>query len=274
MHILGAQKDPEDTRDYKIKSFLKATVGELPISLDLRYRLLAVRDQGGEGSCVSFATTGMKEGQEAEKVWLSPRFLTQRIQANADSGAYPRDAMEILLKEGVCTEVCQPYVAREVGRLGCIKATEEAITNKIGGYARIYTIEEMKQTLNEKGPFLASFGVTKDWYTPVNGVITAHSENPIIGGHAVCIVGYDDSRGVIIFRNSWSSGWGDRGYGYLNYYDTKKYLWDAWSSVDIPESEEEKPVPPDPEPQPDPVPPTTLWEMLIELFLRLLGWRK
>ena len=30
------------------------------------------------------------------------------------------------------------------------------------------------------------------------------------GGHAVCMVGYDDNRRVFIRRNSWGEGWGDR----------------------------------------------------------------
>jgi len=261
---LGSIKDQIDERDYKIKSFLGVIVNILPPKLDLRYRLLTVRDQGNEGSCVSFATTGMKEGQEDEKIWLSPRFLTQRIQDNADSGAYPRDAMDTLLKEGVCTEACQPYIAREVNRLPCLEASTEAKTNKIKGYARIYTIEEMKQTLNEGGPFLASFGVTKDWYNPINGIITVHSINPIIGGHAICIVGYDDGKGLLAFRNSWGVGWGDRGYGYLNYYDVKKYLWDAWSSVDVPEAEEEKPKP---------IPRKDLLEIILDWIMSLFGWK-
>ena len=43
----------------------------------------------------------------------------------------------------------------------------------------------------------------------------------LLGGHAVCIVGYDDSRSIFIGRNSWGKSWGDRGYFYIpyDYYD-------------------------------------------------------
>ncbi|NJE62228.1 peptidase C1 [Thermococcus sp. 21S7] len=45
----------------------------------------------------------------------------------------------------------------------------------------------------------------------------------VFGGHAVTIVGYDDSKqttdgnGVLIIANSWGSDWGDHGYFYISY---------------------------------------------------------
>ena len=38
-----------------------------------------------------------------------------------------------------------------------------------------------------------------------------------VGGHAVCAVGYDDSKGVMIVRNSWGLSWGMKGYFTLPY---------------------------------------------------------
>ena len=37
------------------------------------------------------------------------------------------------------------------------------------------------------------------------------------GGHAIMAVGYDDTKEVILFRNSWSDKWGQAGYGTLPY---------------------------------------------------------
>jgi C1A family cysteine protease len=51
----------------------------------------------------------------------------------------------------------------------------------------------------------------------------------ILGGHAVVAVGYDDNlkikndtcgvetTGALLIRNSWGTGWGDKGYGWLPY---------------------------------------------------------
>src|SRR5215472_17082591 len=35
------------------------------------------------------------------------------------------------------------------------------------------------------------------------------------GGHAICLVGYYDSKRVFSFRNSWRESWGDKAYGFL-----------------------------------------------------------
>ncbi len=39
----------------------------------------------------------------------------------------------------------------------------------------------------------------------------------ILGGHAVICCGYDDAKRVWICRNSWGTGWGDKGYFYMPY---------------------------------------------------------
>ena len=38
-----------------------------------------------------------------------------------------------------------------------------------------------------------------------------------LGGHALLLVGYNEEEQGFIFRNSWGEGWGDKGYGYIQY---------------------------------------------------------
>ena len=44
----------------------------------------------------------------------------------------------------------------------------------------------------------------------------SHHEKPI-GGHCVVIVGYDDTHKMFIMRNSWGTGWGQKGYFMMPY---------------------------------------------------------
>ena len=69
------------------------------------------------------------------------------------------------------------------------------------------------------------------------------SGESIAGGHAVVAVGYDDgvkiknanpgateSTGALLIRNSWGTGWGMSGYGWLPYeYVLKGVAEDWWS---------------------------------------------
>jgi C1A family cysteine protease len=65
----------------------------------------------------------------------------------------------------------------------------------------------------------------------------------VVGGHAVDAVGYDDNMkikntnagaaettGALLIRNSWGTGWGAAGYGWLPYdYVLKGLAVDWWS---------------------------------------------
>ena len=67
----------------------------------------------------------------------------------------------------------------------------------------------------------------------------------VVGGHAVDAVGYDDNlkikntnagaastTGAILIRNSWGTGWGQQGYGWLPYdYVLKGLAVDWWSLI-------------------------------------------
>jgi C1A family cysteine protease len=65
-------------------------------------------------------------------------------------------------------------------------------------------------------------------------------------GHAICAVGYDDglkitntkcnvtTTGALLIRNSWGTGWGDKGYGWLPYdYVLKGHALDFWSILKL-----------------------------------------
>ena len=67
----------------------------------------------------------------------------------------------------------------------------------------------------------------------------------IVGGHAVVAVGYDagmkirnaspnavETKGALLIRNSWGTGWGNGGYGWLPYdYVLKGLAVDWWSLI-------------------------------------------
>ncbi len=251
-YSLGALKDPVDKRDYLIKDYLAKI--ELPAKLDLSGQMLPVRDQGGEGSCVAFSACSVKESQEVNEGYLSTRNLYEKIK-QPGGGAFPRDSFKVFTEYGAPPESCQLYIPNSITPV-CPNADELAKPNKIQGYARLNTLDEMKQSLYQNGCFMIACSVTKNWFNVgADGIIM--EGGGIVGYHAIAFVGYDDERRLIKFKNSWGDRWGDKGYGYLSYSHFMNIMTDAWSAVDISEQDEEgnppkpEPTPVPPEPQPD-----------------------
>ena len=60
------------------------------------------------------------------------------------------------------------------------------------------------------------------------------SEYERYGGHAICLCGYDDTKGAFRFKNSWGPGWGDKGYAWLSYdYVAQHAFMDDAFSIEI-----------------------------------------
>ena len=72
------------------------------------------------------------------------------------------------------------------------------------------------------------------FYAGLNGVVP-YPANPdeIYGGHALCVIGYDDSKQRVMFKNSWGEEWGNYGYGSVPYQYINDFLWDAWACKDL-----------------------------------------
>ena len=197
------------------------------------------------GNCVAFASVaGVKEFQDKKEyhklIRLSPRFLYNLCKKfdgiPFEDGTYPRVAMKVLLNYGVCHESFWPYIPlkKSFPRKG---ADKDAIKFKIKAYARIKSQLEMKRSLLINGPFVAGVEVFDSWFTKKvesSGFIPMPKpKEDLAGGHAICIVGYDDKTSIFKFKNSWGASWGSAGYGYLPYEYMKKYSSDAWSATDL-----------------------------------------
>ncbi len=138
-----------------------------------------------------------------------------------------------LKNAGVCREKLWPYKPHQKDRAK--KGTQEdAKKFRVLTYARILDLNELRLTLYGKGPCVLGVEVFAGMMNTKTGFVPMpkKDENPL-GGHAICAAGYDDKKGLIKFKNSWSDSWGEAGFGYLPYAYIEKYMMDAWSSVDI-----------------------------------------
>jgi hypothetical protein len=242
-NALGCLKDPKDLRDIPMGLVLPPI--PLPAKIDYTSKMTPVRNQGDEGTCVAFAgVVGVKEYQDTKEyknlIGLSPRYiyhLCKKYDGSPDEeGTYPRTAMKMLLKYGTPPENYWPYRPHQTDKPkhGAGKA---AVKYRVRAYARLRTQVEMKRSLVINGPYLAGVDVYESWFTKKaerTGLITMPKRSDQYqGGHAICIIGYDDTKKLFKFKNSWGAAWGDRGYGYLAYDYMKQYCLDAWSATDL-----------------------------------------
>ena len=243
IYKLGCLKDTEDLRDIPMGLVLPPV--RVPGKIDYTAAMTPVRDQGDEGTCVAFASVvGVKEYEDTREykkyIELSPRYLYNLCKRNdgapGEEGTYPRMAMKMLLNYGVSPESYWPYRPHQQDRPRT-GAAAAAKTYRITAYARLNGTDEMKRSLMVNGPFLAGVAVFASWFTDKaekTGIIPIPKKNDELkGGHGICIMGYDDSKKIFKFKNSWSAGWGDKGYGYIKYEYIEKHCSDAWSATDL-----------------------------------------
>jgi C1A family cysteine protease len=237
---LGALKDAADNRDWKVSQVLSRSVAApLPNSIDYTDRMPEVRDQGSLGACVGFASTEMKTAQEVVDILVkqlySPLFIYWQRE-NTGEGMTLRDAMKILAEFGVCPENDLPYnkfMASHSTITDYQKARAKNYT--IQAYARLESVEDMRRSLVEHGPFIIAVPVYDSFFiTPDTGVVPMPNTatEKCQGGHALVVIGYDDSTQMFKFKNSWGKDFGKGGYGYLSYTFVNQYMWDAWNAVD------------------------------------------
>jgi len=224
---LGVIKSPEDKRDYVFSKIYKAV--DIPKAYSCMDIMFPVRDQGSQGSCAAMSAAAMKEFQEIKDVgirkYLSPQFV-YNLRENQDSeGMSNRDLMKILQDKGICFESTFSY-----GNLKppTQKALSEALNYRINNYARIYTLNELKQALYIKGPCIVAVPV----YNYTEKLWVERPGDIFLGGHDMCAVGYDDDEEVIWIRNSWGNEFGLAGYTKMAYSEFEK-AWEWWSSVDL-----------------------------------------
>ena len=88
---------------------------------------------------------------------------------------------------------------------------------RIGAYFNLgRNLIDWRIWLATKGPILTRLDVDDAWYdaTVKQGKLDEYQPDTARGGHAVALVGYTPGRFTV--RNSWGTGWGDRGFGYAS----------------------------------------------------------
>ncbi len=203
---------------------------KLPKSVDLRPQCSPVEDQGQLGSCTANALVGNLELLEKKSgravtdlsrlfVYYNERALEGTL--NEDAGAFLRDGIKVLVKQGVCTEKKWPYNIARFANKPPAACYQEALNHQVTSYHRILTLPQMKMCLAEGYPFVFGFTVYESFESAsvarTGQVDLPKPSEQAVGGHAVMAAGYDDATRRFLVRNSWAADWGLHGYFTMPY---------------------------------------------------------
>lgn len=266
---MGWLPDYPNIHDYTsrhklIKPLLaKVKDGAAPTAVDLRKWFSPIEDQEGLGSCTAQAGMGLVEYYQKRAFGSyidgSRLFLykTTRnlIHLIGDTGAYLRSTMGAMVLFGIPPEEYWPYTDKkdEFDReppAFCYSFAQNYQTIKyfridVPGATTIDHLNQIRTFLANGLPQMFGFTVYSSiWDVGANGKIPYPHNERAIGGHAIVVVGYDDSVeiknshggeitvGALLIRNSWGKGWGKDGYGWLPYkYVLSSLARDFWAII-------------------------------------------
>jgi len=234
-YALGDLGKPPDY-DQTIKRFrdiipdLDAYVDQLPAAFDWRtYGMVtSAKNQASCGGCWAFASAGALES----KILMMGRSLydlseQQQISCNTSQSGCAGGSMTALqfwYTRGPMLESCTFYPSSggTVPACSTLAGCSQLPYHTMNYYTVSMTTSEIKTSLYNDGPTYFRFDCYSDfkddpgnfWYTaPAGTVYTNTSGTTKMGGHAVLLIGWSDTKGAWLLKNSWGATGGPNGDG-------------------------------------------------------------
>jgi C1A family cysteine protease len=134
-----------------------------------------------------------------------------------DTGASIREIMKALANYGLAPESDWPYDITQFTTAPPAQAISDALQHKAQTYLAVAVdVNQINQALYACYPVIIGITVYANFESNAAGDVPMPS-GQVLGGHAICLAGYDDARQRFHFRNSWGTAFGNAGYGTLPY---------------------------------------------------------
>jgi C1A family cysteine protease len=228
-----------DERDYIYRSNSTEVLREY---VDLREWDTIVENQSSLGSCSSNALTNAYELMVTREYpeyfkHLSRLFIYYNARAEygdiqKDEGIYLRDGLKTLAKFGVCSEELWPYIIDNFDDRPYEECYKDAEKRKIFKYQKLISTYYITEVLNNNKPVVFGMEIY-DSFMELNERISTVNipsrKEKSLGGHAMCMVGYDLKKRLFLAKNSFGTSWGNNGYCWIPFDYIRQEGYDVWT---------------------------------------------
>jgi hypothetical protein len=215
------------------------------------------QNQGKQGSCVAWSSAyaaqtiaiSASRGLNPTQTAFSPSYMYNQIGLQGCQGSYLIRAMELMQKKGGVFYDRFPYDENNCSRNPPNELDTLAQNNRIVAYTRLTKTEDVaginpraiKEHLAKDAPVVIGMMVGGSFMEGMMGKklwqpTQADYRMQGFGGHAMCVVGYDDrlAGGSFQIMNSWGPEWGESGFGWVRYADFKHFVREAYGVNALP----------------------------------------
>lgn len=238
------------TREYKVLAAKNSLKKYCPIP----------KNQGEYGTCTAWAVAyaartiieakqnNLLNPQDIMQNAFSPSFTYTMAKFGFDEecsyGAFIADALENMKKNGA--------VKFNDFKANCPKSIPQTLIPKaknfkIKDYLKLFNTADknqsnwfrthsVKKSLAENKPVIIGMKCPISFQTAKNCWIPKESPEGDHYGHAMTVIGYDDTKfgGAFELMNSWGTTWGNQGFIWVRYQDFANFVREAYEMIELP----------------------------------------
>lgn len=244
---LGANLDVGD--EYSLTPELLTSTGNTPPAASITSLLPPIGDQRCIGSCTAWASAyaGATYSANLTNGWGatspehqgSPTYLYKRLLevegGVCNDGTYIQDALNILTMEGTPSLASWSYTVPTCPLPGNTCTLNGGSASgleqfRIGSYRKLPSgLQAVKSEVAAGKIVIFGADVYEDFFHVFGSSVYYTDGVNKQGGHAMAVVGYDDSKGAVRIMNSWTTRWGDSGFLWMSYQTLESTVHFAFS---------------------------------------------
>jgi hypothetical protein len=261
---MGAVLDPVRFAQTDAKPvLLSRSYTSIPGSVSLKQYCPIPESQGQYGTCTAWSTAfaartisesialGRTNRTLSSNSVFSPTYVYKNISDNeGQNGAFIGDALNFIKTTGIVKRPETEKTMYTAKRFRDIPLSLFSNTRRypISGYVRLFsnywdgpgTISDraipVKMSLAVEKPVVIAMKIPYSFYTARD--IWQPTESPYAdyssSAHAMCVIGYDDTKygGAFEIQNSWGTDWGNEGYIWIRYNDFAAFVYEAYEIIE------------------------------------------